>query len=129
MLLATPLRGVADLVADVHTAVEAAFGPCVVGDGDGFPAEAASALEEEGVAVLQLLLKSLSLSYSPELGLAPLLAPLLLLVAHGAGSAALEAGGGSVTREALRGQRSDTSSAARAPIHWQWRMNRSHSVR
>jgi len=67
------------------------------------------------VAVLQLLLKSLSLAYSPELGLAPLLAPLLLLVAHGAGSAALEAGGGSVTREALREQRSDTSSAACAP--------------
>ena len=52
------------------------------------PATALAALEEELVSVLELLLKSLSLPYSSDLGLAALSAPLLLLISHRAGEAA-----------------------------------------
>jgi hypothetical protein len=150
MLLATPLLGKSDLIADVRVAVRTAFGampppedttttetehatanpdgevpvpadpfpllssstppPAVspLADTDGRPpADALAALESELLAVLELLLKSLSLPYSTELGLPSLSAGLLLLIAHQAGETAAGRDRRTVTRHDLRNERSD----------------------
>lgn len=102
-------------------AAEAAFDPfpsmdstpatlpaATVAEDDGLlPSDTVAALEDELVAVLELLLKSLSLPYSPELGLPALSAALLLLIAHQAGVVGAGRDGGSVSRHSLRNERSD----------------------
>jgi hypothetical protein len=112
------LPGANELRCDVDTAVLATLATLPKADGDeADPTEAAAALSTELNWVLTLLLKALHVPFTSDLGLAELGAPIVLLAAQDAATAAAAAGQPAVSGAALHARRSALLNLLTALLH------------